>query len=154
MLNSRLARFRKPRAEERPRLTTTGSCLCGGISFTIGSGLEPIQVCHCSQCRKAHGGPFAAVTPVATSAFRLHDPEGLLRAYESSPGKERAFCGRCGSPLYSRRHALPDTLRLRAGLLDEPVTAQVAWHAYTGSKCSWWPIADGLPQYPQAYSAP
>ncbi|RYF37218.1 MAG: GFA family protein [Comamonadaceae bacterium] len=134
-------------------MTTTGSCLCGGISFRISAPLEPIQVCHCGQCRKAQGGPFAAITPVAATAFSLQDAEALLRTFESSPGKQRAFCGRCGSPLYSRRHALPDVLRIRAGLLDEPVAAALAWHAYTDSKCSWWPVADGLPQHPQAAPA-
>jgi hypothetical protein len=127
--------------------TTTGSCLCGGITFSIHAPLEPIQVCHCTQCRKAQGGPFAAVTPVATGDFTLDDAQGLLRLYESSPGKERAFCGRCGSPLFSRRPALPGVVRVRAGLLNEPVEAMLAWHAHTGSKSSWWPLLDGLPQY-------
>jgi hypothetical protein len=127
---------------------TTGSCLCGGITFSIHAALAPIQICHCMQCRKAQGGPLVAVTPVATTAFALHDAQGLLRLYESSPGKERAFCGRCGSPLFSRRAALPGVVRVRVGLLDEPVNARPAWHAHTESKSSWWPILDGLPQYP------
>lgn len=129
-------------------MTPAGSCLCGGITFKIDAALEPIQVCYCTQCRKAQGGPFAAVTPVDTAAFTLNDAQGLLTLYESSPGKERAFCGRCGSPLFSRRLALPGVVRVRAGLLDEPVDARPAWHAHTDSKSSWWPILDRLPQHP------
>ncbi|HEV7914622.1 MAG TPA: GFA family protein [Albitalea sp.] len=126
----------------------TGSCLCGGVRFCIESELAPIQVCHCSQCRKAQGGPFAAVIPVNVAAFRLLGGEDLLKVYESSPGKQRVFCSHCGSPVYSRRPALPGVLRVRAGLIDEPLHARPASHAYTGSKCSWWPIADALPQHP------
>lgn len=129
---------------------TTGSCLCGAIRFSITAPLQPIQVCHCGQCRKAQGGPFAAITPVRAADFALDDAQGLLRTYESSPGKERAFCGRCGSPLFSRRQTLPGVLRVRAGLLDEPVAARPAWHAYTDSKSSWWPILDMLPRHPGA----
>ena len=125
----------------------TGSCLCGEIRFRVESELEPIQLCYCQQCRKAHGGAFAAVIPVAVSAFRLLSGEQSLKAYESSPGKERVFCGRCGSPVFSRRPSVPSVVRLRAGLLDEPVPVKPAWHAHTGSKCSWWSIGDGLPQY-------
>lgn len=128
-------------------MTHTGSCLCGGITFRIDAALEPIQVCHCAQCRKAQGGPFAAITPVDTAVFHLQDDDGLLQTYESSPGKERAFCGRCGSPLFSRRAALPGVVRLRVGLIDEPVQARVAWHAYTGSASSWWLIVDDLPRH-------
>lgn len=125
----------------------TGNCLCGGVSFQIEGELRPIQVCHCQQCRKAQGGPFATVIPVATSDFRLVAGEQLLKSYESSPGKERVFCGQCGSPLFSRRQALPNVVRLRAGLINEPLNVGLAWHAYTGSKCNWWPINDEAPQY-------
>ncbi len=77
----------------------TGSCLCGGVQFRIEQALEPIQVCHCSQCRKAQGTPFATNTPVSTSAFHLTAGKELLKAFESSPGKQRVFCSGCGSPI-------------------------------------------------------
>lgn len=128
-------------------VTHTGGCLCTGVRFRIEGDLAPIQVCHCLQCRKAQGGPFAAVIPVATSAFELLAGEHLLQAYESSPGKERVFCSRCGSPLFSRRAALPQVLRLRAGLIDGPLEVGLAWHAHTASRCDWWPIRDDAPQY-------
>ena len=129
----------------------TGSCQCGQVRFRVESELEPIQLCYCAQCRKAHGGAFAAVIPVEVSAFRLLGGEEALKAYESSPGKERVFCGQCGSPVYSRRPSLPTVLRVRAGLIDEPVPVKPVWHAHVGSKCSWWSIDDQLPQYPEGY---
>lgn len=132
----------------------TGGCLCGGIRFRVESELEPLQICHCSQCRKAQGGPFAANTPVSEAAFRLVSGAELLTAYESSPGKQRVFCRRCGSPIYSKRDALPEVLRLRAGLIDEPLAVRPVAHSYVGSKASWWPIEDGLPRFEAAYVAP
>lgn len=128
-------------------MTHTGSCLCGGVRFRIHGDLAPIQVCHCAQCRKAQGGAFAAVIPVATLAFALESGEALLKGFASSPGKERVFCSRCGSPVFSRREALPGVLRVRAGLIDEPLTVDIAWHAHTASRCGWWPIRDDAPQY-------
>lgn len=133
---------------------TTGSCLCGDVRFVVECELASVQICHCTQCRKAQGGPFAAVIPVQAAAFRLLQGEQSLKSYESSPGKERVFCGRCGSPVFSRRRALPSVLRLRAGLLDEPLAVAPAFHAYTASKSSWWPIEDDLPQHPQGYVPP
>jgi hypothetical protein len=132
----------------------TGSCLCGGIRFRVDSQLEPIQLCYCIQCQKAQGGAFAAVVPVAAAAFRLLGGEHLLKPYESSPGKERVFCSRCGSPIFSRRASLPSVVRVRAGLFDEPLPVRPARHAYTASKCNWWTIDDDLPQYPHAYVPP
>ena len=134
-------------------MALTGSCLCGGIRFRIDDGappLQPIQVCHCTQCRKAQGGPFATNIPVDAAAFTLQDEEGLLRGYESSPGKERLFCSRCGSPVLSRRTALPGLVRVRAGLIDGPLPVRPGWHFHVGSKADWWTIGDDLPRFEEA----
>ena len=55
---------------------TTGSCLCGGISFNINIPLKSIEVCHCMQCRKAQGSTIAAVTPWATAAWKVEGAQG------------------------------------------------------------------------------
>lgn len=128
-----------------------GSCLCGGVKFKIAGPLAPVQVCHCAQCRKAQGGPFATNIPVATQSLTLEDSDGLLTSYESSPGKERLFCRRCGSPVLSRRTAIPGFVRVRAGLIDEPVHVALDFHAFTESKASWWNITDDLPQHPAGF---
>jgi hypothetical protein len=30
---------------------TQGSCLCGGVAFTVTGPLRPVVACHCTQCR-------------------------------------------------------------------------------------------------------
>jgi hypothetical protein len=135
-------------------ITHQGSCLCGGVGFAISGALAPIQVCHCAQCRQAQGGPFATNIPVEVGALTFQRGEELLQAYESSPGKVRVFCKVCGSPVLSRRDSLPNVVRVRAGLLHEPVQANIEFHAFTGSKASWWTITDGLPEYPEWAPSP
>lgn len=126
----------------------TGGCLCGALRFRLDAPLAPIQVCHCRQCRKAQGGPFATNIPVPRAAFAWLDEPSTLQRYASSPGKWRAFCGRCGSPLYSERDAMPATIRVRAGLIDQPLLVGPDAHAHVASQCNWWPIDDDLPQHP------
>jgi len=125
-----------------------GSCLCGAVRYEIGGELAPIQICHCEDCRKAQGSAFAANMPVPTQRFRLVSGEARLRAYESSPGKERVFCSVCGSPIFSRSAAHPGVVRIRAGTMDAPVQATLAFHFFTASKAAWWPILGDLPSYP------
>lgn len=129
----------------------TGSCLCGAVQFRIESELEPIQVCHCSQCRKAQGTPFATNSPVAATAFHLTAGKDRLKEFESSPGKKRVFCSRCGSPIYSSKDTVPGVVRVRAGLINEPLAVRPIAHFHVASKCNWWPIDDGLPQFPESY---
>jgi hypothetical protein len=124
-----------------------GSCLCGTIRYEIRGELGPITLCHCAQCRKAQGTAFAAVAPVRVADFTVVAGRDALTEYESSPGKRRAFCSRCGSPIYSRRDTLPDALRLRIGLLDTPIDAKPVAHIFATSRAEWDEIHDDLPQY-------
>ncbi len=125
----------------------TGNCLCGGVTFRVAGALEPIQICHCRQCRHAQGTPFATNIPVQESNLAFERGRELIREFESSPGKFRAFCSHCGSPIYSRLHARPGVLRIRAGLFNEPLTVRPESHAYVGSAANWWSIDDGLPRF-------
>jgi len=127
-----------------------GSCLCGGIRYRVSGELGAIMVCHCSRCRKANGSAFQATSPIATVDFQLQSGQELLAEYESSPGVFRVFCRVCASPLYSRRTATPEVLRLRIGSLDTPVVGRPALHIFTASKAEWHDIHDDAPQHANA----
>lgn len=125
----------------------TGQCLCGEIKFEYDGPLGHIALCHCSQCRRAHGSAFSASAPVQKVRFHFTRGEDKVTEFESRPGKYRAFCSCCGSQLYSRVDAIPGILRLRIGVLDEPVGKKAAQHVYVGSKSDWFDITDDLPQF-------
>jgi hypothetical protein len=125
----------------------TGSCLCGAIQYRLGAEPQPIEVCYCGMCRKSSGGPLATNAPVSAASFELTRGADVLAGYESSPGETRYFCRRCGSPLYSQHADRPQTLRIRAGTINEPLQARPAASYYTASKCNWWEINDSLPRF-------
>lgn len=128
--------------------TYTAACLCGGVRLGLAAEPGPIDLCHCSMCRKAQGGPFASNAPIAAAAVVIEAGSCLLSSYESSPGHERVFCRRCGSPLFSRQTDTPDVLRLRVGIINEPLKARPAGHYHVASKANWWPLPDDdLPRF-------
>ncbi len=124
-----------------------GSCLCGAVSYEIKGEIGPLMFCHCSKCRKANGSAFNAAALVNTADFRIVSGQEHLADYESGPGVGRVFCKTCGSPLYSRRDAMPEAIRLRIGTLDTPVTGKVSAHIFAGSKAEWFDILDDAPQF-------
>jgi len=124
-----------------------GSCLCGAIEYEITGSLEPIIFCHCSRCRKANGVAYAAVSPVASSNFRIVKGENSLRSYRNDAGVHRIFCANCGSPIIGKRESAPEIVRVRIGTLDTPVHAKVSAHIFVGSKAEWDEILDDAPQY-------
>jgi hypothetical protein len=124
-----------------------GSCLCGHISYRIASELSDFGYCHCTSCRKASGSTHGANAGLQRDDFELSDPHGSLREYESSPGKFRAFCSNCGSPLYAYLSGTPGIIRIRLGSLDTPFTKRAKAHTFVGDKASWDVIDGDLPQF-------
>ena len=124
-----------------------GSCLCGAVKYEINGALGPLVYCHCSRCRKSNGSAFTAVSPVASSNFRIVKGEEHLRSYRTVSGFHRVFCGNCGSPIIGKRENLPDIVRVRIGTLDTPNYAKVSSHIFVNSKAEWENIFDDAPQY-------
>ena len=127
----------------------TGSCLCRNVTYEITGELGEFGYCHCTSCRKASGSGHAANAPIERSQFRLLSGADTLREFESSPGKFRAFCSRCGSPIYAYLAVSPDAMRIRLGTLDTPFTKTPTAHTFVSDKAPWEPISDDLPQFPE-----
>lgn len=128
----------------------TARCLCEGVRFEITGKLGPVVYCHCSQCRRASGSAFAANADLHTRDVRWISGRELVQEYESSPGQFRAFCARCGSPLYSRVDADPAVIRVRLGSLDGDPGRRSQAHYWVGSKAPWFEISDALPRFEEA----
>lgn len=125
-----------------------GSCLCGGVRYEVRGPLGGIARCHCRECRKASGAEFATNAGVEAGDFHVVAGQELLRGYESSPGQERVFCSRCGSPLFKRRNDAPGQVRIRLGCVDTPVSGPVRIRVFTAEKLALTGIPDdGVPTF-------
>lgn len=126
----------------------SGSCLCGSVAYEVDGEPKPIVHCHCRTCRKAHGAAFSSVMAVPTDRFRWIKGQGLLTRYESSPGKFRSFCSRCGSQMIAERPALGRTI-LRLGCLDTPISDRPRMHIWRSDGASWYDPKDQVPEWPE-----
>lgn len=126
-----------------------GKCLCGLVTYVYHGSIQEIAMCHCSQCRRAQGGAFATNSPV--NADKL-DFSGVqhIKEFQSAENKVRAFCGHCGSALYSARKDLPSVKRLRLGTVTTEFSCDNKYHIWAGSKATWEEITDTHPQYKKA----
>ena len=131
----------------------TGSCLCGAVAYEVDAEPAPFVHCHCQTCRKTHGSAFSSVMPVPRAAFRWVRGDELLAAFESSPGKFRRFCTRCGSHIMAERIAQPNVL-LRMGCLDTPVSGPARAHIWRSDAASWYDPKDATPELPEAAASP
>lgn len=122
-----------------------GSCLCGAIAYEADAELGRIVHCHCQTCRKTHGAAFSSVAAVPRASFRWTRGVELLGSIESSPGKFRRFCSKCGSHLMAERVAQPNVL-LRLGCLDTPVRNVPQVHIWRSDGAAWYDPKAELPE--------
>ncbi len=127
-----------------------GSCLCGAVRYEVRGTPWAMYHCHCATCRKATGTAFATNVLVAADDFAVVAGRDALAAYESSPGKRRHFCARCGSPIYSRADATAHVVSVRCGTLDDDPRLRPSVHTWVASKAPWYDIHDDVPQTPGA----
>jgi hypothetical protein len=128
-----------------------GSCLCGGVRFTLVGELTPIQICHATRCRKASGSAAAPEMLAPAEGFDVVEGEELVQHYEAPllsepPAYRRAFCRTCGSPLPSALEGTPFVI-LNPGILDDDPGTRPFRHAFVAQQASWHEIADGLPRF-------
>ena len=121
-----------------------GSCLCGGVIYTVNGSMRPVDYCHCTQCRKT-SGHFVAATAVDPGCLEF-TTDTSLRWYQSSAEAERGFCRDCGSSLFWRpahgRH-----ISIMAGTLNAPTGLKAVEHIFVADASDYYSIDDGLPQH-------
>ena len=127
----------------------TGSCLCGDIAFEIDGTVEMVGHCHCSMCRKFHGGAFATFGTTSPDDFHWSRGAEKIRTYRSSSQGYRHFCPRCGSAVPMSGEGQPFALVPMGNVAEDPGT-RPRLHFFTGSMAPWHTIVDDLPRH-EAY---
>ena len=118
-------------------MTASGGCLCGSVRYEVHGPLRGILVCHCVECLRWSGAPFAA-TAARREDLVLHGEESLR--WVPSPGSDRwarrGFCAACGSSLF---WDAPDaeTTSIGAGTLDDQSGLRVMGHVYAHQAPAW-----------------
>ena len=115
------------------------SCLCGGVILRLDSVVR-MGNCHCSICRKAHGGAFATFAIVPLEDYHLVSGQELIADYQSSKEHLRHFCRVCGASLpYQTK---PEYMDVPASLLDDDPGVRPRAHIFTTSRAPWFQITD------------
>jgi hypothetical protein len=124
-----------------------GGCLCGAVGYEAEGFSGPLVHCHCHTCQKAHSAAFNTTGRVMRSGFRWTRGDAARRSFESTPGKLRWFCGRCGAHLMSE-WVTDDQVILRVGSIDEGMgDALPVAHIWYSHKAPWDHGEDNLTRY-------
>lgn len=112
--------------------TTSGSCLCGSVRYTVRGALRSVWQCHCVRCQKITGN-FMAASAAPAADITVDDIESLTWFHpHDDPNVAYAFCQGCGSSLFWRtvdQDPPHEYWSICAGTLDDAsgLTTDAVW---------------------------
>jgi hypothetical protein len=127
---------------------THGSCLCGGVTFSVQGAPARWLQCHCSRCQRGRSAAHGSNIFYPPAQFAWRSGRELVQSYKL-PEAQRftvAFCTRCGGGTPVERAGVPFVL-VPASLLDGDPGARPQGHIHVASKASWYEFRDALPQF-------
>ena len=128
-------------------LPILGGCACGSIHECASAPVASLN-CHCLDCQRSSGAPFASGVVVRTADLQV---SGTPKAYSvrgSSGGlTERSFCSECGTPLFTRGEANPEFTSIRFPSLDDASEFKPMLDIWTSSAQPWVCLDDELPHF-------
>ncbi len=124
---------------------THGRCLCGEVTFEFEGDINWCGHCHCDSCRRNTSSAVATFYAVPRSAYRFTGAEP--KAFASSEGVRRLFCGTCGSPIAYEADIYSHEIHFYIGTLENPAEMLPQFHVFCGEKLPWLEIDDDLPRH-------
>jgi hypothetical protein len=116
-----------------------GACHCGAIAYEAEVDPRLSAICNCTDCQTFSGSPWRASVPARVQDFRLL--RGTLKTYiktaESGTKRVQAFCGDCGSAVYSTSAENPTLFNLRLGALKQRAALPPQRQIWTSSALPW-----------------
>ena len=104
-------------------MDVTGRCHCGAISYRASIDREKVGICHCTDCQTGTGSAFRVSVPIEGGKFKMKGkPTNYLKTTaDSGRPRVQAFCGQCGSPIYSTTpgEGQQAAYMVRVGILDQ-----------------------------------
>jgi len=128
--------------------SSRGSCLCGGVQFSVTLPSKWVGHCHCTRCQRAHGAAFVTWAGFEAPTVTINDADSLLHWYVASGRGSRGFCSRCGSPMFFKSEQWPGELHIARALFVEPLDRAPQLHGYYATHVDWVTVTDSLPKVP------
>jgi len=120
-------------------MNVEGRCHCGAIRYEAEVDPRTATICHCTDCQMLTGSAFRAnvQAPSATFVLRAGTPKTYIKTAESGTKRVHAFCGDCGTPVYSCAIADPPTYSLRLGCITPRAGLVPKRRIWTRSAMPW-----------------
>ena len=123
-----------------------GGCSCGAVRYRINARPLFTQCCHCTDCQRQTGGPFAINGMIETSNIELISGAPIIIDMPSPSGRGHEIhrCPSCQTALWSNYGRRSWLRFLRIAALDKPSAITPDAHIFTRSKLPWVILPEGM----------
>jgi hypothetical protein len=129
----------------------SGGCACGAIRYACASAPIAALNCHCNDCQRSSGAPFASGVVVATAALQVSGTPKTYAVRGNSGGvTTRSFCADCGSPLFTQGEGNAQFTSVRFASLDDPSGFRPMLDIWTSRSPSWVCLDPELPHFAES----
>jgi hypothetical protein len=127
-----------------------GACACGAIRIEGEADPEKTSICHCSDCQVGTGTAFRVSIPVPGATFKMTGQPATYLKTTADSGRPRlqAFCGTCGSPIFSTTpgDGVQASYMVRVGILRQRDQLMPRRQNWFRSARSWVTDLAGVPK--------
>ena len=128
----------------------SGGCACGSIRYVCERAPVAMLNCHCRDCQRSSGAPFASGVIVLVSDTKITGTPNTYSVRANSGSlATRSFCSDCGTPLFAGSESAPGVMSIRFPTLDNPSEFRPTLDIWTSSAQPWVCLSLEIPHYPQ-----
>ncbi len=130
-----------------------GGCACGKVRYRLTSEPMFVHACHCRDCQRQTGGPFAINALIETDRIErlAGEPEPVSMPTDSGRPHDIHRCPDCATAVWSDYGRRPALRFVRATTLDDPTAIRPDVHIFTRSKLPWLRLPEGVAAFEVYY---
>ncbi len=117
---------------------TTGSCLCGDVTYEISGDPMIAAHCCCTDCQKSSGADHITLAFYSDDQVKM---SGALAEFaviaDSGNTLTRCFCPKCGSRICGRNSAHEGRIGIHVGTMDNPQNIKPSVAVFTRGRREW-----------------
>ena len=119
-------------------VTRLASCTCGQLTARVSGDPVRVSICHCLNCQRRSGGPFAEQARFAREDVTISgtSTEFILTGDEGTRAKFH-FCPQCGATVHYEPEALAAYLIIPVGAFADPGFPSPTVSVYESRKHGW-----------------
>jgi hypothetical protein len=143
MADPALASMTRPRSDSARRVRA--QCLCGDVKLDIAYPAFWAWHDHSRASRVAHGAAYATYVGTWRKRFRIvKGSRRIARYVEPATGATRAFCRRCGTPVFYARAHSPHWVNVPRALFLGRTGREPRYHVAIAERQDWTYVGERL----------